>query len=86
MVERSQGQLRSGYSYPDNSSVRGKASLLSGAGTDNTAPFEAAAEGMRGEWAQLNAQWKSAGVSPEILARQANLEAAFEQKHAELMG
>ena len=67
------------------SSVRGKASLLSGAGTDNTAPFEAAAEGMRGEWAQLNAQWKSAGVSPEILARQANLEAAFEQKHAELM-
>lgn len=68
-----------------NAAAYSKSSASSGADPGNTVPFEAAAEGMRAEWAELNARWKSAGVSPEILSRQATLEADFENKHRELI-
>ena len=62
-----------------------KSATLSGADPDNTIPFETAAEGMRSEWAQLNAKWKNAGVSQDILSSQAQMQAQFEKKHAELI-
>ncbi len=51
----------------------------------NPATFEAMAQTMRQEWAQLHAQWREASVSQKVLAQQAELEAAFEKKHNELM-
>jgi hypothetical protein len=68
-----------------SSATPSKSATLSGADPDNTIPFETAAEGMRSEWAQLNAKWKDAGVSQDILSRQAQMQAQFEKKHAELI-
>lgn len=62
-----------------------KSAALSGADPDNTIPFEAAAEGMRSEWAELNAKWKNAGIAEEILSRQVQMQAEFEKKHRELI-
>ncbi|MEG0139364.1 MAG: transglutaminase-like domain-containing protein [Comamonas sp.] len=62
-----------------------KSAALSGADPDNTIPFEAAADGMRSEWAELNAKWKNAGIAEEILSRQAQMQAEFEKKHRELI-
>ena len=53
--------------------------------SSNPATFEAMAQTMRQEWAQLHAQWREASVSQKVLAQQAELEAAFEKKHNELM-
>lgn len=66
-------------------SIGSKTATLSGADPDNTIPFETAAEGMRSEWAELNAKWKHAGVSEDILSRQAQMQAEFEKKHGELI-
>ena len=66
-------------------SIGSKSAALSGADPDNTISFEAAAEGMRSEWAELNAKWKNAGLDEEILFRQAQMQAEFEKKHGELI-
>ena len=59
--------------------------LRVGVTSANPATFEAMAQTMRQEWAQLHAQWREASVSQKVLAQQAELEAAFEKKHNELM-
>ena len=62
-----------------------RSTLRLGITSANPATFEAMAQTMRQEWAQLHAQWRDASVSQKVLARQAELEAAFEKKHNELM-
>jgi len=43
------------------------------------------AQALRQDWAQLRHTWEQAGVQRDILARQQDVETAFESRHAQLM-